>query len=123
MSVLKRLDAERVLRLQRLHPALRHTERVVAKIDLPAFLVQLVHGKIGDPAEAEGVLLGETEFLPEPCADEARKLRRLLFRAGGEEHGIAGLKAAREADRLRPVRFQIPRDRSLRTLLGIGDIA
>ena len=53
--VLERVDRQRILRLERLEPALRHRERVVAEVDLPGLLVALVHREIGDPAELEDV--------------------------------------------------------------------
>src|SRR5205823_11123203 len=67
--VLVGLDRERVLRLQRLETALGHRERVVAELDLPRLLVQLVHGEVGHPAEPERVLLDEAELLAQLVPD------------------------------------------------------
>ena len=50
---------------ERFEPALRHRERIVAEDDLLGVLVPLVHRKVGDPAEAKGILLDEVELLAE----------------------------------------------------------
>ena len=52
MSYCHALMVERVLRLQRLEPALGHRERVVAEVDLLRLVVVLEHREVDDPAEA-----------------------------------------------------------------------
>ena len=60
--VLKRLDRERIAAVQRVQPALRHRERIVAEGDLVGLRIELVERKIGDPAEAVGVRLEQAEL-------------------------------------------------------------
>ena len=54
--VLKGLDRQRVLGLQRRQAALRHGERIVRKVDLLFVLVPFEHRKIDNPGEFEPVL-------------------------------------------------------------------
>ena len=105
--VLEGLDGQRVLRVQRLQPALRHGERVVAEVDLPGLLVQLVHREVDDPAEAERVLSRPgPSSSAEPRAHRAGELRRRLGLAGDEEHRVAGATARRR--RGSPRRGRLP---------------
>ena len=63
-------------RLQRLQPALRHRERVVAEVDLLGRLVVLEHREVDDPAELEGVLGDQAQLLADLGARAARRTSR-----------------------------------------------
>src|SRR3546814_1802003 len=88
-------DVERVFRFQRLQLARRHREGVVAEIDLLRVLVIFIHREIDDPAEAEGVLLDQAQFLPNAGACKSGELRRVLFLACGEKYAVVEAKAKR----------------------------
>jgi len=49
--VLKSLDRQRVLRVERFKPALRHRERIMAEFDFARLFIFLIHREIDDPAE------------------------------------------------------------------------
>ncbi len=93
-------DVERVLGLQRLHPALRHREGVVAEVDLLLLVIIFEHREIDDPAEAERALLDQVELLGDAGPGEAGELGRLGFLAGGEENAVVGAKAHRVGERV-----------------------
>src|SRR5207247_8209262 len=82
-------NVERIRPLERLEPALRHRERVVAELDLLAFLVQLVHREIGHPAELEDTIPSEAEFAPDLEPRGACKWRKALRYAAHEKNRIA----------------------------------
>src|SRR5205814_8607283 len=109
--VLVRRNLQRVLLLERREPALRHRERVVAEVDLAGLLVALVHREIGNPAELEAVLGGETEFLadlePRGASERAERARD----AGNEKHRVAVAEAERRAQRFGPLGPKAARDR------------
>src|SRR6516162_2614533 len=96
--VLMRQDRQRVLVFERVEPALRHRERVVAEVDLAGFLVQLVHRKVGDPAELEGALIGEAELAPDLEARVARERQKRLWRAAHEKYRVAVIEPELGAD-------------------------
>ena len=121
--VLERLDGQRILRVQRLQPALRQAEGVVAEIDLAGFLVQLEHREIGDPAEAERSLLDQPELFPEPRAHQASEFRGRVAFAGSEEHRVADAQAAAGADRFGAFRFQIAGNGAFRAVFVEHDVA
>ena len=119
--VLVGLDRQRVLRLERLEPALRHRERVVAEVDLAGLLVPLVHREVDDPAEPVGVLLDQIELLAQLDADPAgqplggralvarrrtprRRRRRRSPRAGGPAAARPGTSRSGPWPRPRPAR-------------------
>src|SRR5260370_28742634 len=54
--VLPCIDGEGILGLERLQPALRHRERVMAEVDLLGGLVVLAHREVDDPAGFESLL-------------------------------------------------------------------
>src|SRR3984893_9195766 len=87
--VLVRRNLQRILLLERREAALRHRERVMAELDLAGLLVTLVHREIGNPAELEAVLGGETELLadlePRGAGERAERARY----AGDEKHSVA----------------------------------
>src|SRR5258708_4410844 len=85
-------DRQRVLRFERLQPALRHRKRVMAELDLTRRLVALVHREVDDPAEAERVLLGEVEFSADAVAREAGELHRRRRHPGHEKYGVTVLE-------------------------------
>ena len=86
--VLMRQDRQRVLFFERVEPALRHRERVVAEVDLAGFLVQLVHWKVGDPAELEGALLRKAELAPDLESRVACERQKSPWRAAHEKHRV-----------------------------------
>src|SRR6266478_415575 len=90
--VLKRLDGQRVLDLQRLKPALRHRKWIVREVDLLLFLVVFVHRKIDDPGEFEPIPFDQVQLVAEFGAGKAGKLPELVGIAGDEERGIAILQ-------------------------------
>ena len=112
--VLIRLDGQRVLRVQRLQPALRHAERVVAEIDLSGLLVQLVHREVGDPAEPERALLDQAEFFGRAACAPRRRISPPLRSCPPRRTPRRRLEPARRADRLGAVGFEVARDRPLR---------
>src|SRR5256885_12860799 len=83
--VLMSEDVERIRPFERLKPALRHRERVVAELDLPSVFVELVHRKIGHPAELEDTLPGEAELAPDPEPRGARERCKALGHAAHEK--------------------------------------
>ena len=105
--VLERLDRQRILRVQRLQPALRHAERIVAEIDLLGFLVQLEHREVGDPAEAERALLASGR-VPRPagCAPGRRISARRPACRRRRTPRRRGSRPQAGADRLRAVRLR-----------------
>ncbi len=106
--VLERLDGQRVLRVQRLQPALRHAERVVAEIDLlRSPRSARTSGKSVIQQKRNAPCLDQVEFLGRAaCAPRRRTFGAVLALAGGEEHRIAWLQPARGADR--PRRGRLP---------------
>src|SRR3546814_2515454 len=58
-------------------------------------LVIFIHREIDDPAEAEGVLLDQAQFLPNAGACKSGELRRVLFLACGEKYAVVEAKAKR----------------------------
>ena len=88
-------DVERVLGLQRFHPALRHREGIVAEVDLLLLVIIFEHREVDDPAEAERALLDQVELLGDAGPGEAGELGGLVFLAGGEEDAVVGAKAHR----------------------------
>src|ERR1700733_9798546 len=121
--VLERLDGQRVLRVQRLQPALRHAERIVAEIDFSGFLVELEHWEIGDPAKAKRAGLPQALFLRKPGAHRVGEPGRRLNLAGDEEHCVARPKSAGRTNRFGAVRFEIACDRPLRPVRLVNDVA
>ena len=89
--VLVGLDGERIAR-QRLHPALRHGEGVVAELDLARVAVTLVEREVGDPAQLEPVAVDQVQLLADADARVAGEGGELLGIAGGEEHRVAAAK-------------------------------
>src|SRR6185437_17089571 len=87
--VLEGLDGQRILRLKRLKPALRHRERVMREVDLFLLLVILIHREIDDPGEFETVLVDEVEFFGDLAAGKTCKFPELVGVAGHEESCIA----------------------------------
>ena len=67
----------------------------MGEVDLPLLLVELVHRKVDDPAEAERALFEEVELLGDPRSSETRELGSILFLTGGEENAIVGSKSHR----------------------------
>src|SRR5207245_292727 len=109
--VLIGLDRERVLRLQGLETALGHRERVVAELDLPGLLVQLVHREVGHPAEPERVLLDEAELLAELVPHLPREpVGRGTLLANEEKH-VAVDRLGRRAESAEVRRVEEFRDR------------
>lgn len=111
--VLIGVDRQRILRVQRLKATLRHGERVVREVDLPGFLVQLVHREVHDPAETEGVLLDQVQLGCDLGAHHAGEFGDFIALACGEEHGIPGLEAADFTDALDAIGFEVLDDRAL----------
>ncbi len=63
------------------------------------------------------------QLVGQPRAHEAGELRRRVLLAADEEHRIARLQPAGDADRLGPIGFQIARDRAFGAFGLEGDIA
>src|SRR5580704_7772138 len=109
--VLIRRNLQRILMLERREPAPRHRERIVTELDLAGLLVALVHREIGNPAELEAVLGGETEFLadlePRGAGERAERTRY----AGDEKHRVAVAEAECGAQRFGPLGPKAARDR------------
>ena len=83
--VLERLDGQRILGVQRLHPALRHAEGVVRELDFLGVFVPFVEREIDDPREAEGAYLDEPQMFGAASACRAGQLGGLFFFTGGDE--------------------------------------
>ena len=113
MSYWKALIVERVVGFERLQPALRHREGVVAEFDLVGLLVQLVHREIDDPAEVEARLLDQLQFLAELVALGQRSAAALGL-AGDEEHRVAVPEAELSARLLAALGPDIVGDRARR---------
>ena len=111
--VLERLDRQRVLRLERLEPALRHRERVVGELDLPGLLVALVHREIDDPAELEPALAHQVQLARRASAAPRRRTAR---RRRGTPHTKNTASPSLEPELLRA----IAPVRSAPILLAIG---
>ena len=82
---------ERILLFERLHPALRHGEGIVAEFELAALLADLIHGEVDDPAEAVNVLFKEIEPRAEHGAEDARALLdegELVLRDKSDERAV-----------------------------------
>src|SRR6202047_1717870 len=109
--VLVRRNLQRILLLERREAALRHRERIVTEVDLAGLLVALVHREIGNPAELEAVLGGETEFVadlePRGAGERAERARY----AGDEKHRVAVAEAECGAQRFGPLGPKAARDR------------
>ena len=119
MSYWNALIDERVLRLQRLEPALRHRERVVREVDLLVLLVILVHREVDDPGELEPLLVDEVQLLAELGAREPGELPEFVGIAGDEERGIALLQAELRADRRGALRTDVVGERA-RALIALA---
>ncbi len=116
--VLIGLDRQRIGALQRLEPALRHRERVVAELDLLGVLVQLVHREVGHPAEAERVGLDEPELLAEANPDPARELLGNRLLVADEEHRVALAGSGGRHEPTEPVPVEELRERPLRAAVA-----
>ncbi len=112
MSYWNALIVERVLRLERLEPALRHRERVVRELDLPGLLVELVHREVGDPAELEHAVPDEAELVAEARPRLAGERGEDLGHAADEEHGVAVVERKLGADRSGALGPEIVGDRA-----------
>ena len=66
--VLERFNRQRILCVERLEPALRHRERIVAEGHLSGFRIALVERKVGNPAELVGARLDDVELPAKMCA-------------------------------------------------------
>src|SRR5438876_5058675 len=115
--VLIGFDRERVLRLQGLETALGHRERVVAELDPPGLLVQLVHREVGHPAEPERVLLDEAELLAELVPHLPRKPVGRGTLLADEEERVAVDRLGRRAESSEVRRAEEFRDRPPRPAL------
>src|SRR5208337_2054022 len=91
-------NIERLHRVERVEPPLRHRERIVREVDLLVVLVPLVHWEVDDPAEFEHIGLGEAELSSDTRPRLARELRRRRFLARGEKQGVASLDARLAGD-------------------------
>ena len=123
--VLERLDGQRILGLQRLQPALRHGERVVAEVDLSGVLVELEHREIDDPAERGSAFSSiSPSSSPSLRAHRAGEFRRRVLLAADEEHGVAVLerRSPRASAAMRSG-VEVLGDRALAAALGEDDVA
>src|SRR3546814_19837382 len=84
-------DIQRVLAVQRLQPALRHREGIVAEVDLLLVLVILEHREVDDPAELEDVLLADIKFIADADTRLPSQLSSRQFLVTGKEDRIAVL--------------------------------
>src|SRR5437016_4631203 len=121
--VLIGFDRERVLRLQGLETALGHRERVVAELDPPGLLVQLVHREVGHPAEPERVLLDEAELLAELVPHLPRKPVGRGTLLADEEERVAVDRLGRRAEPAEVRRVEEFRDRPPRPALRERHVA
>ena len=110
--VLERLDAERLLAVQRLDAALRHGERVVGEVDLLLVLVPLEEREVDDPAQLEAVAVDEVQFLAGAGARGAREGRRT---SSGRRR-----RRRRRRPRARPSCWRMASVRSSPMFLAIG---
>ena len=86
--------------IERRAPALRHRERVVAKVDLAAFLIGLVHREIDDPSKGKPVLIGQAKLVTNHRARLAGNPLEDRRLAAKEKRRVALAKAKLKADRL-----------------------
>ena len=91
--VLVRFDRQRILRVERVEPALRHRKRIVAEGHLPGLRIALVERKIGNPAELVGVRLDDVELAPKVAAKPIDGTADLAGLLRHEENRVARLGA------------------------------
>ena len=105
---------QRVLRVERLKPALRHRERVVREIQRLFLVVPFIHREIDDPGELELVFpsVVRLQLGPDHVARLARDGCELARVAGEEERGVAGLEAKLDAQRLGALGADVFRQRA-----------
>ncbi len=119
------LDRQRILGLQRLEPALRHRERVVAELDLAGVRVALEHREVDDPAEAERPWLDQAELVAEPaCAPRRRTSRPRAFLSQTKNTASPSLER-RPPRAMLAIRagVEVLGDRALGAALGEDDVA
>jgi hypothetical protein len=104
--VLERLDRQRIHRVERVQPALRHREGVVAERHLSRFGIPLVEGKIGNPAELVGVRFHQIELARQVPAQPVDRCRHFLAGLRNKKDGIAGLRANPRDERRAPIVVQ-----------------
>ncbi len=121
--VLPRENVERIHRLQCLHLALRHRERIVAEIDLLGVFVIFEHREIDDPAEFERALFDQLKFFTDPGTRRTGELGRLAGLACGKEQPIVVAEAQFGVNRLHAVFAVVLGDRSAEVAAFARNIA
>src|SRR5262249_34225905 len=96
---------------------------VVAELDLPGLFIQLVHGEVDDPAEAELVGRNETELVADLAARRASELLRRRLLVADEEHRVAIAQTGQRLQAVEPRRIDELGDRALRGAFGEDDVA
>ena len=112
--ILKRLYGQRVLPLQRRHPALRHRKRIMRKHNLLLLLIKLIHRKIHNPTKPKFSSRNQPQILPQPSPHNPRKLRRIQRLPRRKKHRIPGRQPTQNPNLLRPLRIQILSNRPQR---------
>ncbi len=80
---------QRVLLTQRLHPALRHGERIMRESDGPGLLIKFKHREIHDPAEPVHILGYQIKIPPQFRPQIPADLVHRVHHVADKEHHIA----------------------------------